>query len=272
MTRLVLVHGFTQTGRSWGPVLEHLHPDLDVVTPDLPGHGTAAATRTGFAETARTLAARGGRAVYVGYSLGGRLVLHLACERPDLVAGLVTIGATAGLRTAADREARVAADAALAASIERDGVDAFLERWLAQPLFATLPRRAAGLAERRANPAAGLAASLRLLGTGTMEPLWERLPGLGEELARHGTVAHFVAGALDAKFAAEAAELAAAAGPPARVHLVEGAGHAAHLERPAAGATVLAAALEGAERVDGGAGRRADRPTTGRDRRPAGGR
>jgi 2-succinyl-6-hydroxy-2,4-cyclohexadiene-1-carboxylate synthase len=265
VTRVVLVHGFTQTGRSWGPVLEHLPPDLDVVTPDLPGHGTAAAVRTSFAETALTLAARGGRAVYVGYSLGGRLVLHLACERPDLVAGLVTIGATAGLPTAAERDARVASDEDLARAIERDGVAAFLERWLAQPLFATLPRPAAGIAERRANSAAGLAASLRMLGTGAMAPLWDRLPALGEELARHGTVAHFAAGALDAKFAAVAADLARAAGPPARVHLVDGAGHAAHLERPAAVAAIVAAALAGAD-ADGG------RPTTGRGRGPAGGR
>jgi len=269
VTRLVLVHGFTQTGRSWGPVLEHLPPDLDVVTPDLPGHGTAAAVRTAFAATARGLAVRGGRAVYVGYSLGGRLALALACERPDLVAGLVTVGATAGLATAAERAARVASDEALARDIERDGVDAFLERWLAQPLFATLPRGASGLAERRANPAAGLAASLRLLGTGAMDPVWERLPALGEELARNGTVAHFVAGGLDAKFAAVAADLARAAGPPARVHLVDGAGHAAHLERPAEIAAVIAAALASVDRGGDGGG---DGPTTGRGRRPARGR
>jgi 2-succinyl-6-hydroxy-2,4-cyclohexadiene-1-carboxylate synthase len=242
--RLVLVHGFTQTGRSWQPVVEQLargagagRAPVSIEAPDLPGHGAAGDVRTSFAATAAALVDRvAGPSVYVGYSLGGRIVLRLACDHPDAVAGLVTIGATGGLDDPAERAARVAADEQLAARIERHGVDAFLERWLRQPLFATLPATAARLDERRANTAAGLAASLRLLGTGTMEPLWDRLAALGARRAP----ARFVAGALDTRFAAAAERLAAAVGPPARALRVEGAGHAAHLERPEAVAAVIA--------------------------------
>ncbi|HWD44149.1 MAG TPA: alpha/beta fold hydrolase, partial [Actinomycetota bacterium] len=114
----------------------------------------------------------------------------------------------------------------LAGRIERDGVAAFLDGWLAGPLFATLPEAAAGRAERLANTAGGLAWALRALGTGAQAPLWDRLAGL-----RPPTL--LVAGELDAKFTAVARRMAAAIGPTAQVALVPGAGHAAHLERPA---------------------------------------
>ncbi len=60
-------------------------------------------------------------------------------------------------------------------SVEREGVDAFLERWLAQPLFATVPPDAPGLSERRGLSARYLAHCLRVLGAGAMEPMWDRL-------------------------------------------------------------------------------------------------
>ena len=86
------------------------------------------------------------------------------------------IGATAGPRQrAAERIERQASDELLAEELERDGLDAFLSRWLGQPLFATLPEDSAGLDARRRNTVAGLAASLRMMGTGAQDPLWDRL-------------------------------------------------------------------------------------------------
>ena len=224
--RVVLVHGFTQTLASWGPVAERLARRFEVVRVDLPGHGGSGDVRAGFAEAARLVGEAGGVGAYVGYSLGGRLCLRLALDRPDLVPALVLIGGSPGIAHPGERAERRAADEALARRIERDGVEAFLDAWLAGPLFATLPAEAAGREERLANTAEGLAYALRYLGTGVQEPLWDRLGEL-----RRPTL--LVAGELDRKFAGIAGELAAAIGPAARVALVPGAGHAAHLERPA---------------------------------------
>jgi 2-succinyl-6-hydroxy-2,4-cyclohexadiene-1-carboxylate synthase len=242
--RVVLVHGFTQTLAAWGTVGERLARRWEVVRVDLPGHGGSGGVRVGFAEAAGLVGETGGVGVYCGYSLGGRLCLRLALDRPELVRGLVLVGASPGIADPGARAERRAADEALAGRIEREGVAAFLDRWLAGPLFATLPAAAAGRAERLANTAEGLAYALRRLGTGAQEPLWDRLATL-----RRPTL--LVAGALDAKFAAVAAEMAAAIGPRARVALVPGAGHAVHLERPAE----LAALVE--EFLDAGLG---DRP------------
>jgi 2-succinyl-6-hydroxy-2,4-cyclohexadiene-1-carboxylate synthase len=229
---LAFVHGFTQTGRSWLQVAAELTPDHEVLVVDAPGHGGSSAVDADLVSGAELLGAAAGRATYVGYSMGGRLCLHLALARPDLVEALVLVGATAGIEDAGERAARRAADEALAADLEHGGLDAFLDRWLANPLFAGLDPSAAGVDDRRRNTVPGLATSLRRAGTGTQEPLWDRLG----ELAMPVLV---VAGEHDEKFAALGRRMAAAIGSKATFATVPRAGHAAHLERPPAFVAIL---------------------------------
>jgi 2-succinyl-6-hydroxy-2,4-cyclohexadiene-1-carboxylate synthase len=233
---VVLVHGFTQTGRSWDRVGDHLAGRFEVVTVDAPGHGGSADRRADLVAGAQLLGTAGGPATYVGYSMGGRLCLHLAVARPELVRRLVLVSATGGIDDDGGRAARRADDEQWAAAIERDGVEAFLDRWLAQPMFATLPDP--GLEDRRRNTAAGLASSLRLAGTGTQEPLWGRLAELTMPVL-------LVAGDLDRKFVA-AAERMAGLIPHATLAVVPDAGHTVHVEQPAAFLTLLDAWLAAA--------------------------
>ncbi len=156
--------------------------------------------------------------------MGGRLCLHAALADRGAVRGLVLISATGGVDDAGEREARRAADEALADRIEAVGVPAFLDEWLAQPLFAGLPAAAQGRAERLENTAAGLASSLRRAGTGTQAPLWDRLATLDIPTL-------VVAGERDAKFVALAERLATTL-PDAELAIVEGVGHTVHLEAP----------------------------------------
>jgi 2-succinyl-6-hydroxy-2,4-cyclohexadiene-1-carboxylate synthase len=227
--RLVLVHGFTQTGRSWAPLAEHLATRHDIVAVDAPGHGGSATIEVDLVTGAALLGATGGRATYIGYSMGGRLCLHLAIGHPQLVERLVLISATAGIDDAGERAARRRSDEALATSLERAGLDAFLAGWVAQPLFAGLVEP--GLDDRRRNTVAGLASSLRLAGTGTQQPLWERLASFDAPVL-------LVAGRRDGKFVA-AAERMAALFPHATVALVDSAGHTVHLEQPGEFRTLL---------------------------------
>jgi 2-succinyl-6-hydroxy-2,4-cyclohexadiene-1-carboxylate synthase len=230
--RLVLVHGFTQNRNCWGPVAVALGVDHEVVRVDAPGHGRSSAITVGLEAGATLIADTGGRATYVGYSMGGRFVLHVALLHAPLVAGLVLIGATAGLDDPAARAERRRRDADLAARLERDGLERFLDDWLAQPLFATLPEAHRFRAERRDNTVEGLAASLRLTGAGAQQPLRDRLQGLDMPVL-------VVAGQHDDKFSVEAARLAEAIGANATRAVISGAGHAAHLEQPDAFLSVL---------------------------------
>lgn len=234
--RLVLVHGFTQTLRSWDRLAIPLAETFQVVRVDLPGHGGSGAVDLSFEDAAAAIGDAGGRATYVGYSLGGRLCLRLAVDRPDLVQSLVLVGASPGLADAGERAARRAEDDALADEIERIGTAAFLEQWLAQPMFAGLEPQPEDLESRLANSSRGLATALRRLGTGVQEPLWDRLAKLEMPVLA-------VAGQKDAKFARIAEELADAIGVNAQVVAIAGAGHPAHLERPISFTRLLTAFL-----------------------------
>jgi 2-succinyl-6-hydroxy-2,4-cyclohexadiene-1-carboxylate synthase len=230
----VLAHGFTQTARSWAPVeplLRERVPGCHVTAVDLPGHGAAATVTGDLWRAADHLVAAGGAGTYVGYSMGGRVALHAALAHPTAVEELVLIGATAGIDDPDERAARRAADDALADRIEAIGVPAFIAEWLRNPLFDGLDDTAAQAADRRRNTAAGLAASLRGTGTGTQEPLWDRLAEIGAPTL-------VLAGERDTKFRALAARLAAGI-PGATFAVVPGAGHTAHLEQPAATATAI---------------------------------
>ncbi|MGH9245352.1 MAG: alpha/beta fold hydrolase [Acidimicrobiales bacterium] len=224
--RLVLVHGFAQNRNCWGPIATDLERDHEVVRVDAPGHGQSSEFYAGLRTGARLIADQGGPATYLGYSMGARFVLHVALSLPELVHGLVLVGGTAGIDDPAARAERARQDELMADRLERDGLEAFLDAWLAQSLFAGLSEPMQFRKERLENTVDGLAESLRQAGTGVQDPLWDRLPRLAMP-------ALVVAGENDAKFAAEARRLADSIGANAELHPVPDAGHAAHLERPA---------------------------------------
>jgi len=172
--------------------------------------------------------------------MGGRYALHVALRHPHLVHRLVLVSATGGIDHPQDRAARRRADEALAARVEAEGVAAFVTWWLERPLFATLPPEAAALDSRLGGTAAGLAASLRLAGTGTQEPLWPHLSQLTMPVL-------VVAGSEDDAYLGHGRRLVAGIGRTATLAVVPGAGHACHLERPDAFLGIIRPFLAGPE-------------------------
>jgi 2-succinyl-6-hydroxy-2,4-cyclohexadiene-1-carboxylate synthase len=240
---VTLLHGFTQSGQTWRELISRMPEGWKWIVPDLRGHGQTV-TRPGAPCSMEACtddlvalweALDLGRTHLVGYSMGGRLALHIAARRPERLLSLLTIGAHAGLDEDA-RSGRREGDEALAQRIERDGIESFVDYWSSLPLFASLQRRGEGYvaqlrAERLQNHVAGLACSLRGMGAGVMDPLWV-------ELGRVGVPCTFVAGQLDHGYVASARRLAATV-PSGQVQVVLRAGHAVHQERPDAFARVL---------------------------------
>ncbi len=229
---VVLVHGFTQTRRCWGPISDDLVTDHEVIRVDAPGHGRSAEVMAGLRTGGRLIADQGGRATYLGYSMGARFCLHLALSNPELVTGLVLVSGTAGIEDDGERAARAAQDRATAQRIEDEGLIDFLDGWLEQPLFAGLAEDRSFRLERMENTVAGLQSSLEQAGTGVQDPTWHKLDRLRMPVL-------VVAGEKDTKFAALAERMTSAIGENATLALVPRAGHAAHLEDPDAFLAIL---------------------------------
>ncbi len=237
---LVLLHGFSGTSRAWDAVSERL--DRERYLPlalDLPGHGEQAGAPRPitFAGCVRhVLAAAPERFALCGYSLGGRVALHLALAAPERVSRLTLIGANPGIEDGAERQARLRADLALAEELETAPLEQFIERWRSQPLFADDPPEVGELAraDQRRNHAEALAAVMRGLSVGAMDVLWARLG----ELRMPVTVLN---GTRDTRFLAIGQRMGSLLAD-GRVLVAEG-GHGLPLENPAA----VAAALEGVD-------------------------
>ena len=244
---VLVLHGFTGSAAAMAPLTSRLD-GLSVIAPDLVGHGRSESppeparyTVPAMAEQVLAAATAVGheRVHLLGYSMGGRVALAAACAAPDWVRSLTVIGATAGIADPEQRRQRAQADRARAEMIEED-LAAFVDQWMSTPLLAGQARMGpeylqAARAQRLASNPAGLAQSLRMGGTGVMEPLHDRLGSCP-------VPAHLIAGADDAKFCALADELAALL-PQASVTRIPDAGHAAHLEQPEQVATAIAAFL-----------------------------
>ncbi len=252
---LLLLHGFTGSAATWTP---HLSASggwrgFTTVAVDLLGHGASDCPtdprRYRMERCLEDLVALLDRldvwrAAVLGYSMGGRVALHLALSapgRPERLWALVLESASPGIEDASEREERARSDAALAEAIERDGVEAFVERWQALPLFASQARLPAAVREelrrqRLGNDRRGLANSLRGLGAGQQEPVLARMGGIG-------IPALLIAGALDDKYCDLARRMATAL-PCARTEIVPDAGHAVHLDRPEAFAGAVRGFLE----------------------------
>jgi 2-succinyl-6-hydroxy-2,4-cyclohexadiene-1-carboxylate synthase len=235
---LVLLHGFLGAPSAWHAVLAALPNHGPVWCPWLPGHGPAAPAPASWNDTVLTLAdTLPAGAVLAGYSLGARLALAAALQRPERVRATLLVGGHVGPASAAERAERQALDTERAAALCRGGLAAFVDAWEALPLFASqraLPpaAQAQQRAARLAHDALALAWAFEVAG----------MPDLRPAVAAARQPLVFLTGALDARFAALGASLERL--PWVRHRSVPGAGHNLLLEAPAAVAASLADLME----------------------------
>ena len=242
---VVLLHGFTGSTRSWDAVREHLSLTCRVLAIDLPGHGQSPSPADiepyrlrNVADSIALALDRAGisRAAVMGYSMGGRTALRFALTHPERCRGLVLESTSPGLASDAERAQRRAEDEARAQLLEREGIDAFVRGWEQLPLWQSQSRLDPAVIARQrelrlANSALGLARSLRGAGVAEATSVLEVLGSLAMPVL-------LLAGALDPAYVAHAKAMAARL-PRATVHIQPDAGHALHLERPLAIASLV---------------------------------
>jgi 2-succinyl-6-hydroxy-2,4-cyclohexadiene-1-carboxylate synthase len=228
--RVVFVPGFMQRGSAWAPVADLLGERYPSVLLDHREHY--------FDGRLRELAEAGQGSVLCGYSLGGRLALHAVLREPEHYAGLVTVGASAGIEDPGARSKRGDADERLAVWLDAAAIEDVVAVWERQPLFADQPD---SLVERQrtgrlSHDPRELASLLRSAGQGALEPVWRQLAKLDLPLLA-------IAGSRDRRYGTLARRIAGLA-PDGTVEIVEDAGHAPQLERPEAVARLLVEFLD----------------------------
>lgn len=248
---VLMVHGFTGSAEGWGEgILEGLAHHRPVLAVDLPGHGESSGDRDPerftmdrvVTDLVALLEDRGiQKADWVGYSMGGRICVAAAVSHPERIHRLVLESASPGLRAEDARARRRRQDDLLARRIEAQGIEAFVDYWMAQPLFSTqrrLPPAVLADARRRRlrNDPTALAHVLRGMGTGSQPSYWA-------DLSKVSIPALLVTGELDARYTRVAAEMAGLL-PQARRVVVPDAGHTIHLEDPRAWLRVVATYFE----------------------------
>ena len=235
---VVLLHGFGGTRHAWDGVLAHLPAErYRPLALDLPGHGDqidAPRPITFDGCVTSVLERSPERFVLAGYSLGGRIALHVALAAPERIERLLLVSTTAGIEDPAERARRRARDQRLASEIEKGSIEDFVERWRTQPMFAQDPPRVDRLAraDQSRNRPDAIAAVLKGVGTGEMPPLWGRLGELRMPVK-------ILAGERDVKFHSPARRMAESL-PAATLAIVQG-GHVLPLENPTAVAEALLA-------------------------------
>jgi non-heme chloroperoxidase len=240
-TPLVLLHGYTDSWRSFEPLLRALPKSVRAIAFSQRGHGDSdkplssyniAALASDAAAVLETLGID--HAVVAGHCMGSRVAQRLALERPQQVAGLVLIGAFRTLQGNAGAQALWHdAVAAMADPVDPAFVSAFQKGTLAGPVPQSFLDTV--IAESLKVPAR----------------IWrELLAGMvkgdrGDDIGRIRVPTLILWGDQDSLCGREEQSGLAAAIPGSRLLVYADAGHAPHWEEPERAAADIAAFITG---------------------------
>lgn len=228
----LLIHGYSDTSRSFQPLLPHLE-GIRLVMPDLPGHGgsdgTPAADLDGLARDMAAFCGVHGLspALVAGHSLGSLVTLSLGLGRYLPPFRAVLIAATA--RPGAEGLSPLGAIRSFRDPLAAD--DPFFDAWYRNPLPVD-----PGFIRHLKREAARMPAAVwkRYLAIIEAADLRSALPGLS-------LPALAISGSRDPLFPPAHGKQLAALAPGLRLEILEGHGHNPHWEDPARIASLLRA-------------------------------
>ncbi len=138
---ILALHGFTGCGADFLPLAQQVGGEWHC--PELPGHGPGSQLdcspqgTVDYINKVLTHHQPSGttQKILLGYSMGARAALLHAAYHPEVWDTLILISGNPGIEDETERANRRIADAELADSIERLGMQAFLEFWQETPLI-----------------------------------------------------------------------------------------------------------------------------------------
>ncbi|MBJ8004539.1 MULTISPECIES: 2-succinyl-6-hydroxy-2,4-cyclohexadiene-1-carboxylate synthase [Bacillus cereus group] len=235
---LLLLHGFTGSMETWRSFIPSWSEQFQVILVDIVGHGKTESPEEVTHYDIQNVALHMKElldhlhienAHVLGYSMGGRLAITMACLYPGYVRSILLENCTAGLESEEERKERKEKDERLADKIEQEGIRNFVSMWENIPLFETQQRLAQNVKEavrkeRLANNPKGLANSLRGMGTGAQPSWWNELQNLKMPVL-------LLNGESDEKFFRLLKNIEKCI-TRAKFVKIDGAGHAIHVEQP----------------------------------------
>ena len=240
--KLICLHGFLGSGADFEIIADHFpnHPTL--IAPDLPDYSHKTAGAYSWEACLNALdklvikESKEAACVLVAYSMGGCIALQYAVAEGSKLAGLVLIGATAGMASEEARRKRIQDDLKRAAILREQSLDAFLDGWYQQGVIQSQenipePYLSHMRGRRRSNQIDALAEALTSLGTGSMHPAWDYLNKINIPTL-------LVTGANDSKFQDIACKMKQGI-PNAQQVSIDDAGHACCFEQAQAFAHLL---------------------------------
>ena len=230
MNTLVLLHGFLGSSRTFDRVVQSLGRPALALDLGEPFFESEVLSEALDAEADRIL----GRLLkegietfdLLGYSLGGRVAMHVARRAPDRVDRLILESAHPGLESATERKERCGNDARWAERI-RTIWPGILEDWYAQPVFRSIqqtPLVRTLIEEKSVRDPVGAAQQLEAWSLGRQASLWPFLE-------QRNRPALFISGEMDTRYSSIGERLATRSGPIRHIEIA-GAGHVVHREQP----------------------------------------
>lgn len=234
---IFLLHGFTGSGKDWDFLTTKLPAKYFPVAIDIIGHGKSDSPNEKAYYSEDNLVKQLHKVIQyfgyeknilLGYSLGGRIALSYLLKFPEYIQGLILESSSPGITEAKERILRIANDEKLAESINRIGIEKFVENWINQPFFSSLKnlsrQKFHELYERRIlNNPVGISNILTEFSQGKMFPKWNLLEKLSFPIL-------LISGALDKKYC-EINKRFERMNKNVQIKIVENCGHNVHLEK-----------------------------------------
>ena len=142
---MVLLHGFMGAKEDWLPMMAEISQYFHCNCIDLPGHGgnSFALPNPGLFSAAEHIINTVDNLGYnrfhlVGYSLGGRIALHIASLQPQAILSLTLESAHPGLLSDDEKHQRALNDSNWADKLLSQPFEQFLQQWYQQAVFSDL--------------------------------------------------------------------------------------------------------------------------------------
>jgi 2-succinyl-6-hydroxy-2,4-cyclohexadiene-1-carboxylate synthase len=235
-TPIIFLHGFTGSAEDWQFIFPKLNPRFFPIAIDLPGHGKTICpdnsnyfTTESYKDTVDIVLNHLNikKAIFVGYSMGGRTALSFATANPEKIIALVLESTTAGIINEQEKKSRIKTDLEIADRIISDGMESFTEYCLNLVFFTSLKslndKDYFNLIEaKKRNSPEGLSNSLKGFSTGKMPSLWNKI-----NILTIPTL--LITGILDKKFVRINKEMNQQI-KNSKLKVIENCGHNTHLE------------------------------------------